>query len=95
MLPVFKENVSEKSTRRKIFKGGAKLPPREHRNGSILDFYIYCMNNIVLTNSKFQKHCEISMSYSLDELIIHEILNLIFLVLLVKFPDSELTETFF
>lgn len=59
MLPVFKENASEKCTTRKIFKGGAKLPSTEYRNGNILAFYIYCMNNMVLltknrSNSKSQ-----------------------------------------
>lgn len=39
MFLVFKWNASEKNTKREIFKGGAKLPPREYRNGSILAFY--------------------------------------------------------
>lgn len=61
----------------------------------ISTFNAWTILSSLKTDSKFQKQCEISMSYVLNELIIHEILNLIFFVLLVKFPESELTETFF
>lgn len=36
----FLNEMSVRKILKQIFKGGAKLPPREYRNGSILTFYI-------------------------------------------------------
>lgn len=78
-IMLFKWNTNEKNMKREIFKGGAKLPPREYRNESIWAFYVYCKNSIVLltknkSNLKSQKQCEILMP-CFFKLIIHKISN--------------------
>lgn len=93
MLPVFKGNASVKNTKRKILKVELSCH-LENRNCSILVFYIHGMKILSyklktdpIQNS--QKQCKILMSY----LIIHKLLNLIFIVLLQKFfKESDLTE---